>query len=585
MLYGSKGHRPDSGFLTAVLVAASAFSYVAHAGAQTVPVAAPAVTRSLAAQTPVPGLSLRITTAQAHFAQGEPIPITMRYTYTGTRKLRVEAMTYDRSGRIPEFQFRGVDALGHPVPDPAPMTISMGGIRTIPDLTPDHPHQQTVYVNEWLRFDHPGRYTVTLRSTAVQVAANDPSVPIQGIPLESNALQIEITPPDNRHRLERIERARRDIEGGEEAQERAMRDLRFMVDPRAIPLLMQGLKSPYGNVQSQAQFGLRSFADMSPVRAALLAALHNPASNLDVSQEDHYATLLAEAQLRAEGGRLDKDLQASQPFNALFNQWKVAFDRAITARNRHDSALFVSSYQGNNVRRISSTAQNLGDVGTQIGKPTGIATDHEGYLYVIDTEAHAIRRFSPTGADLGVFVEIDSGTATKLAFDAQGNLYVAEFDRVLRYTSRGQLIGSFADQRIDNAYGLAFDRAGNLYVSCFNTGLVRCFARDGSDLGDFVHQGLRTPMGLTFDRQGNLYVADYNRHVVRRYAPDGKDMGDFATEHLGFPNGLAFDAQGNLYVADGDGVKRFSAQGRYLGVWGVGGMLTGDVAFGPLPAH
>jgi hypothetical protein len=259
-----------------------------------------------AGKSKLPGLKLELLTPKKQYELGEPIEVTMRYTYTGDRKLAVEHVTYDRCGRILDFGFRAVDGKGGAVRDPIGNHLGgmCGGLRGSGPLAPGKPYEQKAQVNEWLCFDAPGRYTITALSRIVSFdphgtgrSWNGPNVPLEGEPLA-----IEITAPVDAHRLERIARAKASLAGAsEDARHQAMRDLRFLVDDRAIPLLVKGLEDPFGNVVVEARFGLLAFRDMAPVKAEILKRLDDEKHVLNLDNLWKYAGLLAAADLRAQG--------------------------------------------------------------------------------------------------------------------------------------------------------------------------------------------------------------------------------------------------------------------------------------------
>jgi DNA-binding beta-propeller fold protein YncE len=127
---------------------------------------------------------------------------------------------------------------------------------------------------------------------------------------------------------------------------------------------------------------------------------------------------------------------------------------------------------------------------------------------------------------------------------------------------------------------LAFDAKGNLYVAdMFNhrirmiapDGIVRTFAGTGEDGfggdgGPAAAAKLSYPNSLAFDSAGNLYVADQGNHRIRRIeltapyrittaAGTGErgfsgDKGPAVEAQLNQPRGVAIDANDTLYIAD-----------------------------------
>ena len=94
--------------------------------------------------------------------------------------------------------------------------------------------------------------------------------------------------------------------------------------------------------------------------------------------------------------------------------------------------------------------------------------------------------------------------------------------------------------------GLAFDAAGNLYVANDGDGTVSKVTPAGV-VSPFA-SGFNGPDALAFDAAGNLYVANVNDNTVSKVTPAGV-VSPFASG-FDFPEGLAFDAAGNLYVAN-----------------------------------
>ncbi len=131
-----------------------------------------------------------------------------------------------------------------------------------------------------------------------------------------------------------------------------------------------------------------------------------------------------------------------------------------------------------------------------------------------------------------------------LAFDAQGNLYVANDDNgtITKVTPQGQ--SSVFASGISDPDSLAFDAQGNLYVADYTAGTITKVTPQGQS--SLFASGLDTPWGLAFDSQGNLYVANAGNGTITKVTPQGQSS-TYASG-FDFPNGLAFDSQGNLYV-------------------------------------
>src|SRR5437773_10534807 len=110
------------------------------------------------------------------------------------------------------------------------------------------------------------------------------------------------------------------------------------------------------------------------------------------------------------------------------------------------------------------------------------------------------------------------------------------------------------------ASGLAFDAAGNLFVADFAKRSVFKYTPDGTK-STFV-AGLKGPIGLCFDSKGNLFVSDEAattfKGSILKFTPEGK-RSTFATGISSV--GMAFDRSGNLFVSQVDSIFKFTAKG------------------------
>jgi cysteine-rich repeat protein len=145
---------------------------------------------------------------------------------------------------------------------------------------------------------------------------------------------------------------------------------------------------------------------------------------------------------------------------------------------------------------------------------------------------------------------------------APGEIVVADFpaapqpSRLVRFDAAGNLLDTFAEGVVAPR-DLAFDAAGNLYVA--DNAAVLVFDASGNPLPSLT-QGLTTAVALAFDASGNLFVS--NRIVggaseIRRYAPSGALLQTWVIPEfdpgggpqLPFAREMAFGPGGLLYLA------------------------------------
>jgi sugar lactone lactonase YvrE len=161
---------------------------------------------------------------------------------------------------------------------------------------------------------------------------------------------------------------------------------------------------------------------------------------------------------------------------------------------------------------------------TELMNPTGLALDREGYLYVSCRNDGTVHRVTSDGRSQ-LWVE-GMGTATGLAFDTIGNLFVGDRSGTIFKISPTREIFVFATLEPSvSAYHLAFSPTGELFVTGPTTSSFdRVFRINQKGEISTFFRGLGRPQGLAFDRMGNLYVtASYaGRRGIVRIAPDGK---------------------------------------------------------------
>jgi hypothetical protein len=137
-------------------------------------------------------LTLRIALPKSSFFLGELIPLTFQFEDTkNTGKYQAWTGTYDRSGRIP-LTFV-VDGPAGSYCDPLAAYFASrfgigGGLGNDAKLGR---HEQVFHLNEWIRFDRPGKYRFYAISSRVSWTSDNVS---HGVELVSPVVSIEIRP-------------------------------------------------------------------------------------------------------------------------------------------------------------------------------------------------------------------------------------------------------------------------------------------------------------------------------------------------------------------------------------------------------
>jgi hypothetical protein len=252
----------------------------------------------------------------------------------------------------------------------------------------------------------------------------------------------------------------------------------------------------------------------------------------------------------------------------------------------------------------------------QLNGPISVATDGEGNLYIADLFNYRIRKVDPDGTITTIAgtgergYSGDGGLATAarlfapaeelvtarsifpggMAFDPQGNLYVADGGAVRKIDVSGTITtvagtgvpgfsgdGGPATEAKVTAVDVAVDPEGNLFLSDF-TSRVRKIDREGiittvagtgvrgkgTDGAPATSVPLHDPLGIAVVPDGTLFIAEHHRCVIRKVDPEGLittvagtglcgssvGRGSATEVNLWEPVGLFADQSRVLYIAD-----------------------------------
>ncbi len=350
-----------------------------------------------------------------------------------------------------------------------------------------------------------------------------------------------------------------------------------------------------GVITTVAGTGTAGFAgDGGPSAAAQLAAPSglgdDPAGNVYVADRDNYRIRRIAAgsgTITTWGGTGDGSAagDGGPAASASMVPFSLASDPAGTF-------LYVAEPGREKVRRISFdttiifTVAGTGDFGftgdlgvatsAAFREPYRVIPDAAGNLYVADAGNGRIRK-------------IAAGTriVTTIAGGGEGE-------------DGGPAVGAYLDFPAD----LAFDAAGNLYVAETygsrirkvdrTTGVISLVAGGGEQLGDggpATSANLADPHGLVVGTSGNIVIADTNHHRIRRVDATSRvittiagtgtegatgDGGPATAAALSYPDGLALDSHGNLFVATGNRIRRIDAQTGVITTVAGGGSSYGE---------
>ncbi len=243
-----------------------------------------------------------------------------------------------------------------------------------------------------------------------------------------------------------------------------------------------------------------------------------------------------------------------------------------------------------------------------IQRPTAVAVDSQGNLYIADEANKRIRMVSPEGLITTVVgtgrskfqdldqlaIETNLSSAYGVATDAEDNLYVLSrgHSKIFRVGEDGiaeRIVGTgrrgFAgdggwaiDAEVNYPNHLVVGAEGDIFIADTGNHRIRRVSTDGiittiagtgkngfsGDGGPAVQAQLNAPSAIAIDTDGNLYVADFRNHRIRKIATDGTITSIAGTGEAGYngdgkpavecqigePCGVAVDRDGYVYIGD-----------------------------------
>jgi DNA-binding beta-propeller fold protein YncE len=214
--------------------------------------------------------------------------------------------------------------------------------------------------------------------------------------------------------------------------------------------------------------------------------------------------------------------------------------------------LYVAS-GGNNT--VTVYGRNSGKVVRTISKvtPAALAFDAGGNLYIANkptSSGGSVNVYARDGIKLLRTISQGIDAPSSLVFDGQGNLYVSNVSgrAITVYAPGSKKVLRTIAKGLTAPGRLVFDKAGNLYVG--NDNNIKIYAPGSNKLLRTISQGIDAPSALAFDASGDLYVGNWRDNTVTVYAPGSGSVLRTISDGIHSPADLAIDTSGNLYVAN-----------------------------------
>jgi trimeric autotransporter adhesin len=296
----------------------------------------------------------------------------------------------------------------------------------------------------------------------------------------------------------------------------------------------------------------------------------------------------------------------------------------------------VTTVAGNGVAGYSGNGGSA--TSASLNKPTGVAVDSAGNLYISDSENHQIRKVSSgiinaiagngsRNGDGGLAARARLDEPYALIEDTVGNLYICDrWQHVVRKVSASTGVittiagisgtmgfsgdgGPATAAMLAAPWDMAFDASGNLYIvdalnnrirKINSSGIITTVAGNGTilggDGGPATSAGLFNPYGVAIDPAGQMYIADSLSHCIRKVNTSGiistiagtalvsgstGDGGLAKNAKLRQPYIVRLDSNGNLFVLDSfnSKVRKIDPSGVITRVAGSGKDFVDNIGF------
>jgi DNA-binding beta-propeller fold protein YncE len=209
--------------------------------------------------------------------------------------------------------------------------------------------------------------------------------------------------------------------------------------------------------------------------------------------------------------------------------------------------------------------------GGSVTKPSGLAFDDRGRVYVTDANDHYIRVYDASGVFMREFKNVHGNESglTGIAVDSTGVAYTADPVNGCIQVFQSEMgtwvrkLGSKGDGpgQMQLPCGLAVDRLNQIYCVDYGLSRISVFSKAGTLVRSFGEKGtgpgqFNVPRAVAVDQNDKIYVLDSLNHRVQVFSPSGEFLyiiGEKGSDtgQLLAPSDLSIDTESNtIYVAD-----------------------------------
>lgn len=170
-----------------------------------------------------------------------------------------------------------------------------------------------------------------------------------------------------------------------------------------------------------------------------------------------------------------------------------------------------------------------------LGAPTRMKIGSDGYIYVLQWAGNQkVKRFDFNGNFMDDFTSIGVSKSIGLDWDSVGNLYVSSYDGnyVRKFSSSGADLGLFISGNLQGPTNIHFNDSGELIVLDYNGGSAKKFDANGNYQGVFM-PGLNNPEGIIKTSLNHYLIGNGGTGSVKEYDINGSFIQDIIPANSG----------------------------------------------------
>ena len=202
-----------------------------------------------------------------------------------------------------------------------------------------------------------------------------------------------------------------------------------------------------------------------------------------------------------------------------------------------DNTVIVSNLNSGRITKYNATTgAYIEDFATVSGGPTRMKIGADNLLYVLQwsNTDNKVKRYQLDGIFVDEFTSAGVIQSIGMDWDSFGNLYVSTFGgaRVRKFDPSGNDLGFFVTTELSGPTNIWFSDTGDLRVLDWSAGNVESFDADGNYLGVFI-ANLVQPEGIAIMPNGNILIGNGGTGAIKMFDANGTFIEDLVPSGFG----------------------------------------------------